>query len=162
MIIKIENVFTNEERKKLIKDCNPLLVDGKELGIFYNKKVYPGKQTHPTLHLHPNFTWAHNHILNLIQEKTKLNLEVIKSWILCTRGKATDQLWHKHNADYACVYYMRVVTPYDTGTFFRNGFFPAKQNSLILFPAHLEHSAPASYFRFKRYTMALNLNSLTK
>ena len=34
MIIKIENVFTNEERKKLIKDCNPLLVDGKELGIF--------------------------------------------------------------------------------------------------------------------------------
>ena len=157
-IIKIENVFTNKERKKLLKDCYPLLIDGKELGLFYNKDVYPGKQTHPTLHLHPGFSWAHDHILRLVEEKIGLNFEIQKSWILCIKGKIEDTHWHTHTSDYSCVYYMRTTPPFGNGTFFKHGFVEAPENSIICFPSDLKHTAPASPFRFERYTLAINLN----
>ena len=148
----IENVFTNQQRKKLIKDCQPLL---ENLG-----DQYPGRQTHATLHLHPDFTFPINDILKIVLKETGLDLVVAdKVWINWTNGSKKDIGWHCHPCDYALVYYMKTPLPFfSNGTLFRNGLFKAPQNSMIIFPAEVEHTAPTSPFRFDRYTMALDLN----
>ena len=148
----IKNVFTDQQRQKLIKDCQPLL---KNLG-----DQYPGRQTHPTLHLHPDFTFLINDMLKIVLKETGLDLVVAdKVWINWTNGSKKDINWHCHPCDYALVYYMKTPLPFfSKGTLFRNGLFKAPQNSMIIFPAEVEHTAPTSPFRFDRYTMALDLN----
>ena len=148
----IKNVFTDQQRQKLIKDCQPLL---ENLG-----DQYPGRQTHPTLHLHPDFTFLINDILKIVLKETGLDLVVAgKVWIKWTNGSKKDINWHCHPCDYALVYYMKTPLPFfSNGTLFRNGLFKAPQNSMIIFPAEVEHTAPTSPFRFDRYTMALDLN----
>ena len=151
-IHQIEDVFSNKKRKKLIKDCQPLL---KDLG-----EGYPGRQTYGDLYLHPDFISPINHILKIILKKTKLDLVIDnKVWINWTNGKNKDFSWHDHPSDYALVYYMKIPLPFfSNGTLFEDGFVRAPQNSMIIFPAHLLHTAPTSPFRFDRYTMAINLN----
>ena len=43
----IKNVLTNKERKKLIEDAKPYLIDGEDLDRLMNENGYsfPGKQT---------------------------------------------------------------------------------------------------------------------
>ena len=53
---KIHNVLSNQERKKLIKDCQPLLQD---LG-----EEYPGKQTNSLLHFELEFVSVMKKILD--------------------------------------------------------------------------------------------------
>jgi hypothetical protein len=53
---------------------------------------------------------------------------------------------------------MKTYTPFDSGTNFRDGFVRAGQNSLLIFPSSLDHTVPSSLFRFKRYTMAMEMN----
>ena len=48
----IKNVLKKNERKQLIKDCQPFLIDGKELSKRFSKGKYPGKQTLDNLHRH--------------------------------------------------------------------------------------------------------------
>ena len=155
MIHLIKNVFTNKQRRKLIKDCQPLLLErGPE---------FPGRQTHPTLHLHSDFIFPINDILKIVLKETGLDLVVAdKAWINWTNGSKKDIGWHNHSCDYALVYYMRIPLPFfSNGTLFRNGLFKAPQNSMIIFPAEVEHTAPTSPFRFDRYTIAMDLNIRT-
>ena len=156
MIHLIKNVFTNKQRRKLIKDSQSLLENLEDNSGLY----YPGRQTHPTLHLHPDFTFLINDILKIVLKKTGLNLVPSKAWVNWTNGKKKDIVWHNHSDyDYALVYYMKTPLPFfSNGTLFREGLFKAPQNSIIVFPGSMEHTAPSSPFRFSRYTMAMDLN----
>ena len=151
----IKNVLTKDQRKYMIKESIPLLKSFKVQG----DRRYPGKQTRETLYLNPKFKPFINRMLELIYKRTGLVLEVSKSWVNWTNGNKKDIAWHSHSCDYALVYYMRTPLPFfSNGTLFREGLIKAPQNSLILFPSHLEHTAPTSPFRFDRYTMAMDLN----
>ena len=148
----IKNVFTDGQRYKLIKDCQPLLLQ-------WGKK-YPGRQTHSQIHLHPDFISPIQEMVRIIFQETGLNFVISKSWINCTNGKKKDIAWHRHSCDYALVYYIKTPLPFfSNGTLFEDGFVRAPQNSMIIFPAHLVHTAPTSPFRFDRYTLSLNLNN---
>ena len=149
----IHNVLSNKDRKKLIKDCQPLLQDFGE--------GFPGKQTSSTLHLHFNFISPIKDMIRIIVKETGLDLVVAdKAWINWTNGSKKDIAWHRHpECDYASVYYIKTPIPFfSNGTVFKDGLVRAPQNSMIIFPAHLLHTAPSSPFRFGRYTMAINLN----
>ena len=71
--------------------------------------------------------------------------------------------WHSHytndNVSFASVYYLQTLPFFSNGTLFEDRFVRAPQNSMIIFPAHLVHTAPTSPFRFDRYTLSLNLNN---
>ena len=48
---------------------------------------------------------------------------------------------------------------FSNGTLFKDyGLVKAKENSLLCFPSHLDHSTPSSPLRFKRYSWAMDLN----
>ena len=153
----IENILTNKERKKLIKDVQPLLLSGKEMqklspGLEYK----PGKRTFANIQFHPDFRVVQQCIVDKINEYTGLNVGVHKSWIFLTKGK--DKFWHTHPAaDWAAVYYIRTLPFFNNGTLFRSGLVKAPQNSVIIFPSHLEHTAPTFPFRFNRYTWGMDL-----
>ena len=153
----IKNILTDKERKKLIKDVQPLLLSGEEMqkllpGIEYK----PGKRTFADIQLHPDFKIVQQRVVDKINKYTKLNVGVCKSWIFLTRGK--DKFWHTHpDADWAAVYYIRTFPFFNNGTLFRHGLFEAPQNSIIIFPSHLEHTAPTFPFRINRYTWGMDL-----
>ena len=161
MIKVIKNVLTNDKRKKLLEDVQPLLVDGTTLADHYESiNRYPGKQTHPTLHLHPDFTSTLNYMTELISKEMGKNFVLKKAWVNWTNGKKEDIGWHHHKmqCEYAVVYYMKTFPLFSNGTLFRDGLVKAPQNSMLVFPAELEHTAPSSPLRFDRYTMAMDLN----
>ena len=62
-----------------------------------------------------------------------------------------------NKAEWVAVYYIKTQPYFDNGTEFEHGVIKTPQNSLLLFPASLNHTAPTSPFRFDRYTMALDL-----
>ena len=157
----IENVLTNDKRKKLLEDVQPLLVDGITMSAYSGdlNQIFPGKQTHDTLHLHPDFISTINYMVELVNKEMGKNLMLIKAWANWTNGSKKDINWHCHPCDYALVYYMKTPLPFfSNGTLFRNGLFKAPQNSMIIFPAEVEHTAPTSPFRFDRYTIAMDLD----
>ena len=163
-IYLIKNVLADDERKKLIADSRPLLKHGKQLSEYFKTdNKFPGKQTFSDLYLNSKFTFSFNHMVDMIFKETGLNLEIRAAWVNCTNGKNKDMCWHSHRHDYALVYYMKTFPFFSNGTLFREpiGFVKAPQNSLILFPGRLEHTAPSSLFRFSRYTVAMNLNIRT-
>ena len=150
----IKNVFTDGQRHKLIKDCQPLLLQ-------WGKK-FPGRQTHAELHLHPDFTSSMNDILGIVYKEIGLSLVISKSWANWTNGNKKDIAWHIHPSQYSLVYYMKTPLPFfSNGTLFRKGLFKAPQNSIIVFPGSMEHTAPSSPFRFNRYSLAMELNIRT-
>ena len=160
MVKVIKNILTNDERKKLLKDVQPLLVDGPTLAAFYNFRSVPGRQTHDTLNLHPDFIPTLNHMVELISKEMGKNFVLKTAWVNWTNGKKKDIGWHHHGMDceYAAVYYMKTFPLFSNGTLFRDGLVKAPQNSILVFPADLDHTAPSSPLRFDRYTMALNLD----
>ena len=154
MIHLIKNVFTNKQRRKLLKDCQPLIVD---MG-----PQFPGRQTYAELHLHPDFTSSMNDILGIVYKEIGLSLVISKSWANWTNGNKKDIAWHIHHSQYSLVYYMKTPLPFfNNGTLFRKGLFKAPQNSIIVFPGSMEHTAPSSPFRFNRYSLAMELNIRT-
>ena len=167
MVKVIKNVLTNDERKKLLKDIQPLLVDGTKLAMatlganYYEHPLlrFPGKQTYDTLHLHPKCIPILNYMVELVNKEMGKNLMLIKAWANWTNGKKKDMGWHDHRNDgeYAAVYYMKTFPLFSNGTLFRDGLVKAPQNSMLVFPAELEHTAPSSPLRFGRYTLAMNL-----
>ena len=101
------NIFSKEYNRNLLEKCKPLLMDGETLDGFYGRGSTPAKQSHPTLHLNPNFDDFHNQILKRIKEESGLDLKLERSWVNGTHGKKKDMLWHSHEAfgtDYAGVY----------------------------------------------------------
>ena len=161
MIINIKNVLTNKKRKQLIEDCQPLLYDSDQLRRIYNPTLfYAGKQTLSNLQFKPQFQPIITYFVDIICKESGLDLELQegKCWINSTDGKKENINWHVHTSDYAVVYYIKTLPFFNNGTLFRNGFIKAPQNSLLIFPAHLEHSAPTCPFQFERYTLSFNLN----
>ena len=69
----IERVFRDNERKKLLEDSKPLLLSLKDRG----GATYPGKQTLPNLQMNPKFEFPLNHLMEVINKKTRLNLSRI-------------------------------------------------------------------------------------
>ena len=158
----IENVLTDDERKKLIEDSIPLLLSSEEMGEIHKGRRYPGKQTFADLHLDSKFRSVVYKMLNIIFEKTGLILDVSSVWVNLTNGNKDIIAWHNHTSDYTLVYYMKTFPFFSNGTLFEEpmGFVKAPQNSILVFPAKLRHTAPPSPFpfRFRRYTMAMDLN----
>ena len=156
--ILIKNVLSNKERKKLIKDSQQFLMDGDEMGKMVNKSItWPGKQTLEHMYLLPSFGPIIYRMLNLIKESLKEDLIVTYAWINWTNGKKEDLCWHDHPSYYSAVYYMQTFPFFSNGTLFEDGLVKAPQNSLLVFPSRLQHTAPSSPLRFERYTMALEL-----
>ena len=154
----VKNVLTNKERKKLIVDCKPHLIDGKELEKRYPGHHYPAKQTNEKIYNVSYFQGPINKILRTVVKTVKEDLVLHRVWINCTTGKDEDSEWHNHiPLKWSCVYYMKTIPFIDSGTLFKDSFMRAPQNSLIIFPAHLDHCPPTSPFRFESYTMALDL-----
>ena len=155
----IKNVLSNKKRKELIKDCQPYLISGEELSRMFYGDEYPGKQT-LDISSKPPFRLVIKHMAELVEKETKLKLVYDNCWINLSRGKKKEgEMWHNHQEyDFALVYYMKTLPFFNNGTLFRNGFIKAPQNSLLLFPANLEHTAPSCPFRSERYTLSMNLN----
>lgn len=180
--VLIKDIFTDEQRKKLIEDSKPLLLDGKKVNQFFQWSDYYQedfnwyKATHATIHLHPDFIWAFDIIISRLKDVVGMEFEVDASWMNLSNGdrdrrkvleKNGGKWWHNHKkgpvsrgCDYACVYYMKIPFPFfSNGTLFKDyGLVKAKQNSMLLFPSHLDHATPSSPLRFKRQTWAINLN----
>ena len=155
----MKNIFSNEIRTKIIEDCQSFLYTENQLQqILHNKNSYPGKQTLPNLHTKLQFKPIVDHLVDQVRKKSNLNLEIDGSWINWTNGKKKDISWHYHSADYSLVYYIKTFPFFSNGTLFKNQFIKAPQNSLLFFPAHLEHTAPSSPLTFDMYTLAMDLN----
>ena len=94
-----------------------------------------------------------------IKEISNLDLKIVKSWVNEDSGRKEDICYHTHSSDYSCVYYIKTLPYFNSGTLFKEyGFVRAKQNSLILFPSNLIHGTPSYPFSFiKRYTLAVDM-----
>ena len=157
---KIHNVLSNQERKKIIKDIQPLLMDGEQVGKYYNtSRSFPGKQTISNLHQQPQFVSVIKKIEDIIKKEINLDLEVTKSWVKYSKSD-TQLNWHTHQCANASVYYIKIPLPFfSNGTLFKDGFVRAPQNSMIIFPAHLLHTTPTNPFPFiDRYVMSIDLS----
>ena len=156
---KIHNVLSNQERKKLIKDVKPFLMDSEQLGKYYNtSRSFPGKQTISNLHQQSQFVSVIKKIEDIIKKEINLDLEVTKSWVKYSNSD-TQLNWHTHHCAYASVYYLKTLPFFSNGTLFEDGFIRAPQNSMIIFPAHLVHTTPKNLFPFiDRYVMSMDLN----
>ena len=161
---KIHNVLSNKERKKLIKDVQPFLMDRERMNIHYNNSnFYPGKQTDSMLHLKPEFALVMNKIIDRIKKEIKLNLEFRRSWVKWSNGREDQVNWHHHyrheDVSFAAVYYLKTLPFFSNGTLFEDGFVRVPQNSMIIFPAHILHTTPTNPFPFiDRYVMGMDLN----
>ena len=152
MIYRIDNVFDNERRKDILERSKKYL---KSQDDFRGLDFLPGKQTSPHLHTQISFE---REVLQTIKDAVGLDLYIEKSWVNWSNGNKKDVLWHTHKSHYAAVYYLKTPLPFfSNGTLFRSGFVKAPQNSLLLFSAHLEHTAPTSPFRLDRYTLGMDL-----
>ena len=151
MIYRIDNVFDNERRKDILERSKKYL---KSQDDFRGLDFLPGKQTSP--HLHTQISFA-TEVLQSIKDAVGLDLDIKKSWVNWTNGKKKDVYWHTHNSHYAAVYYLKTLPFINSGTMFEKKFVRASQNSMLLFPSDLSHSAPHSLLRYNRYTIALEL-----
>ena len=152
----IKDIFTREERLQLLEDVEPLLVDGDYLSLYHTGKRgnYYGKQSHPTFHLHPDFKGVHDRFVDAIKQATHLDIETTQSLINWSDG-SQDLNWHTHSSQWCGVYYLKTFPFLNGGTQFEDKFVRAPQNSLLFFPCNLKHSAPNSFVRYTRYTIAV-------
>ena len=161
---KIHNILSNDERKKLIKDVQPFLMDREQMNIHYNNTdFYPGKQTDDLLHLKPEFTSLIKKIIDKIKKEIKLDLEVSRAWVKWSNGREDQMNWHHHyifkDTSFAAVYYLKTLPFFSNGTLFREKFVRSPQNSMIIFPSHILHTTPTNLFHFiDRYVMGIDLN----
>ena len=146
-IVLIESVFTKEEREKMIKDLQPLLV---------KRSGYPGKQTHPSLHLHSDTSPFITRLSDLTQKVLKCDLEVQRAWAKWSNGRKDQMNWHTHETDYTSVYYLKTNSFLNSGTLFREGFVKASKNDFIVFPGNYEHTTPSHPFGIERYVLSIN------
>ena len=98
-------------------------------------------------------------MIKVVYQYTGMRFTIQRAWVNWTNGEKEQINWHTHpNSDVSLVYYMDIPLPFfSNGTLFRDKFIKVPQNSLLLFPSSMEHTAPPSPLRFDRYTMALSL-----
>ena len=146
-IALVENVFTKEEREKMIKYLQPLLV---------KRPGYPAKQTHPTLHLHPDTNPFIARLSDLTKKVLGSDVEIQKAWAKWSNGKKKQMNWHTHECDFTSVYYLKTNSFLNSGTLFREGFVKASKNDFIVFPGNYEHTTPSHPFGIERYVLSIN------
>ena len=155
----IGNIFTNKQRKELLEISKSILVDGDVLGEKFGDS-FPGKQSHPFILDYYKFKTFFDIMESKIEEVTRKNLKFITAWANWTNGKKKDVAWHNHpKADYTFVYYLKLPPFFNNGTLVEEpvGLVKTKQNSLLLLPGKLYHTAPSSPLRLDRYTLAGDL-----
>ena len=156
-MIVVNNLFTPEFRNNLIEELKPLLVDGSTMATFYqfNGRI-PGRQTHSTLHLHPNFKEVLESITEHVSRSFRKNVKVSKMWGLWINGKKEHMNWHDHSPhDYSAIYYLKVPPFIRNGTIFEDrGLVRADENSLLIFPSNLNHTSPSYFWKGDRYTIS--------
>jgi len=161
--IILNNVFSKEHRKKLIEDCEPLLLGKEQLQNRFNQSFPPSKQTPGSLHIHPKFQHTCYRLSVILKKKFSPNLYVENAWINWNSGKKDEMCWHNHPyVPYFCIYYIKTTRFINNGTMYmKNGseyFFRSRSNSMVIFPGAMYHSVPSYSLPFKRYTLAMDLN----
>ena len=171
----IENIFSQEERKRILEDSQSLFIDGKEYSLYITANENPNygigyqegfawsKITHSTLMFHPKFEWAHKIILSKIKEKIGKDYVCVRSSMNITDGNNKILQYHNHQAELSCVYYVKMFPFFSNGTLFKDyGLIKAKENSLLCFPSYLQHTTPSSPLRFKRQSWVLDYENSIK
>ena len=149
----LNDCLTPQDRENLIRDCRPLLKR------IENCIAY---QTDAPIREYPQFETIHKKFDMLAEYYLKRELIPDKSWFIMTQGREDQVLMHYHPVDYAAVYYINSPPSFKNGTLFEeDGFIEAPENSMLLFPGHLRHTAPSFKEDFERYTMSLNWNFKT-
>ena len=141
-ICSLKNVLQKEKRKQLIENSQSLFTQTNNT------------QTPPILQLHYKFVPILQDLLHVINDRTKLNLEMMTAWMLKTKGEEGG--WHNHSrdgADYSMIYYIKSPL-FFTGTLFKHGIVKSSQNSILLFPSHLDHMTPPHPFGIERYVLS--------
>ena len=173
----IHNIFKDDERRKLIELSKHHLKDKKELDQLSGRDFTDtGTQTLPNLHEFPEFHNSFSKIIQIINKGFQSNLGIQNAWVNC-QHRRRKIVWHSHEGKptrlspetkytpiYSAVYYMR-ATPYiNAGILFQQVktykpyFIRCKQNSLLIFPSHIQHSIPRGLTGVpKRYTLAIDL-----
>ena len=147
----IENIISNNERKKLLVDCQDYLHDIGE--------DFPGLQTQANLHNHYEFFDVIVKMTERVSKVVKKDLKPARSWVNCDGGHTKNLYWHNHKGyDYSMVYYMKTQPLLrNSGTLFANKFVRVPQNGAIIFPSFLDHTAPTYIFPWtRRYTLAID------
>ena len=147
MIDVVNNIFSLEKRNKCLGDLQPLLV---------HISGSPGRQTHPTLHLHPDFNELTETITKKVRTSVGKDVNVSRMWGKWMSGKREHMNWHNHLPnDYSMVYYLKVPRFMRNGTLFEGeGLIRTKENSLLIFPAELVHSSPSYFWKGDRYIIS--------
>jgi hypothetical protein len=162
IIHHVLNVFTEEERKKIITDSQKYLLTIND----YPDQFYPGKQTKNLQLRHPEFQWVEERLKDAAKKRIG-RVKVNRFWVNETNGNKKDLSWHNHidnmGTQYGSVCYLKSIPFYD-GTLFEDKFVKAPQNSLLIFPAHLKHTAPSlpryNPLRLKRYTLSADFKKI--
>ena len=156
-IIKIKNVLSNDQRKYLIKESEKLLFTKEEWDNLYNSD-FPCDQTDATLHKVENLKEIHAKILEKIIKEIGKKCVIKKSWVNRFTNKHSPSYMHTHNAHLSVVYYARKIPLIHEGTLFeKKGLIKCSQNSAIIFPSNMKHTAPDFHLPIKRYTLAMDL-----
>ena len=152
----INNILTIKSRNKLVEELQHLLVDGSTISAFYGRSFTPGRQTHPTLHLHPSFKELVENITEKIKGVIGRDVKVDKMWGKWINGEKDHMNWHNHlPSDYSIVYYLRVPSFIKNGTLFEDrGLVRTEDNSLLIFPSKLKHSSPSYFWKGDRYIIS--------
>tara|TARA_B100001250_G_scaffold253826_1_gene218358 strand:+ start:1178 stop:1648 length:471 start_codon:yes stop_codon:yes gene_type:complete len=147
----LTDILPKEQREKLIEDCKP-----------YLKKIdddHPAYQSDAPIRNYPPFFNIHSIVDNLASKFLQIDLIPEKSWFIMTQGNDNQYLMHNHPVDYVAVYYMNSHSSFVNGTEFEiDGFIEAPENSMLLFPGHLNHTPPKFEANFERYSMSFNWN----
>ena len=115
----INNILTIKSRNKLVEELQHLLVDGSTISAFYGRSFTPGRQTHPTLHLHSNFKQLGEDITTQVVRCLGRKMKMVKMWGKWSNGKKDHMNWHNHLPyDYSVVYYLKVPLFMKNGTLF--------------------------------------------
>ena len=158
MLYRIDNILDNKFRKSVLERSKKYLKSQEEFpaGTFKGDSVLPGKQTPPDLHMKLDYGPP---LLIAIRKATGINFTIGKSWVNWTNGDKKDVCWHTHpDADYSAVWYLKTPLPFfNNGNLFKGGVFKSPQNSVLIFPADIIHTAPPSPLRLDRYTLGMNL-----
>ena len=150
-IYSISNIFSKQQRRKLIRDSKPLC------SFDSTNKIWKTDD----LRSHEDFLNSSLYISSLFQKKLGLNLEIINIWITYTRGEKLE--YHTHPFDWACVYYMK-TNPLlkNNGTQFKFSeddvqLVKSPQNSAILFDGSVPHTTPSFLPLSGRYVLTMDL-----
>tara|TARA_R110000744_G_scaffold259725_1_gene374805 strand:+ start:267 stop:749 length:483 start_codon:yes stop_codon:yes gene_type:complete len=150
---KKENIFTDTQRKKLLKITKPLMVTK------FNSPTMKGLSTRGDLHKLSGFKFYVNKLKSIIEKQYKEKFTIFKCWGRYTQGDHLN--FHSHVAvDLTLNYYLKNSSGLGTLVRTKNEEINlgGKENSLAVFNASLLHSVPDSSDKLERYTFIVDLN----